>query len=153
MLNIIKNVLTEQEWRYIENDGVFKLDVEGENASWSSFLKYEDEDSFSYYGVIPSKVSEDKLSGISELISKLNFQLKIGSFEINLSGAEGAQRGQIMFKTYGIITKSLVDEQPQIAAEIVRKAIAFNMLTMDYYCGRIMKALYSDSINYDDILN
>lgn len=156
MQEIIKKVLEEYQWKYTENDGAFKVDVEGENSAWISFLRVENDDSVSYYSVLPVKVEEEKLEAISTLLLRINYVLRVGSFEINLSGtadSNNGQRGQIMFKTYGLITNDICKNFPDAAKEIVRRTIAFNMLTMDYYSKILLKAIYSDEINYDEIFN
>ena len=57
-----------------------------------------------------------------------------------------------MLKTYGIIPQKLPEQDSEAAADIVRKVIAYNMLTMDFYAKPILKAIYSDETNIDEIL-
>ena len=149
MKKIIKQVLGEFNWKYLEGDDVIKLDVEGESSSWSSFIRIESEDMFSYYSVLPAKAEPDRLGAMSELLLRINYSVRVGSFEINLS--DGGNKGQIMLKTYGIMPEKLADENSASAAEIVRKVIAYNMLTMDYYAKPLLKAIYSDEINFDEL--
>lgn len=150
MKKIIKQVLDEFNWRYLEGDDIIKLDVEGESSSWSSLVKLEDEEMFSYYSVLPAKAEKDRQAIISELLLRINYSVRVGSFEINLS--EGANNGQIMLKTYGIIPQKLKEQDSDSAAEIVRKVIAYNMLTMDFYAKLLLKTIYSDETNIDEIL-
>ncbi len=150
MKKIIKQVLDEFKWKYLEGEDVIKFDVEGETSSWSSFIKVEGDDLFSYYSVLPAKAEADRLSAMSELLLRINYALRVGGFEINLLDSAG--RGQIMLKTYGLIPDK-PEEDPGLAADIVRKAIAYNMLTMDYYAKPLLKAIYSDEINFEEILS
>ncbi len=150
MKKIIKQVLDELNWRYLEGDEVIKLDVEGENSSWSSFIRIESEDLFTYYSVLPVRAEPDRLGTVMELLLRINYSIRVGSFEINLS--DGASRGQIMLKTYGVMPEKLAESDPANAAEIVRKAVAYNMLTMDFYSKPLLKAIYSDEINIDELL-
>ncbi|MGN0596256.1 MAG: hypothetical protein ACI4J1_02870 [Ruminiclostridium sp.] len=150
MKKIIKQVLDGFNWKYLEGEDVIKLDVEGESSNWSSLVKIEDEEMFSYYSVIPAKADSDRLGIISELLLRINYSVRVGSFEINLS--DGANKGQIMLKTYGIIPQKLPEQDSEAAADIVRKVIAYNMLTMDFYAKPILKAIYSDETNIDEIL-
>lgn len=147
MQNIIKQVLDEQGWRYLENNGIYKIDVEGENSSWSSYIKSDEGDSFSYYSTVPVRANAENIMAICELVSQLNYQLKIGAFEINQSHDSDLQYGQILFKTYGIIPSEIKDEMIPTLKEIVQKAIAYNMLTMDRYVGIILKAIYTENNN------
>lgn len=149
MKKIIKQVLDEYKWKYLESEDVIKFDVEGETSSWSSFIKIEGDDFFSYYSVLPAKAEADRLSAMSELLLRLNYALRVGSFEINLS--DGPGRGQIMLKTYGLVPDK-PEENSGMTADIVRKAIAYNMLTMDYYAKPLLKAIYSDEPNFEEIL-
>lgn len=153
MQEIIKQVLDEYQWKYLESNGVYKIDVEGENSSWASFLRVENEDSFSYYSVLPVKAEAEKIQAVSELLLRLNYVIRVGSFEINLNTDENSQYGQIMFKTYGIVSEDIVKNTPDAAKEIVRRTVAFNMLSMDYYSKILLKAIYSDEINFDEIFN
>ena len=151
MKTLIKTVLDEYGWRYLEGEDSFKLDVDGENTSWISFLKLEDDEVFSYYSVLPAKAEEDLINSISELLLKINYIIKIGSFEINLS--DGAGRGQIMFKTYGLLPASLVKSNTSEASDLIRRTLAYNMLTMNFYSKSLLKAIYSGQIDLNEILN
>ncbi len=149
MKDLIKAVLDEQGWRYLESDNVIRLDVEGESSSWSSFFRLENDDGFSYYSILPVKVEEDKLSRVSELLHRINYTVRVGGFEIDLTDQS---RGQIMFKTYGLLTDTLIRENPNEAKEIIRRVTAYNMLTMDYYSKLLLKAIYNSEINIEEIL-
>ncbi len=150
MKRIIKRVLEEYSWKYLEDGNLIKLDVEGESSSWSSFFNIEGDGIFTYYSVLPAKAEPDRLRTMSELLLRINYTLRVGGFEINLSDGEG--RGQIMLKTYGMIPDKLLEENSAMAEEIVRSAAAFNMLTMDFYSKPLLKAIYSDEVNIDEIL-
>lgn len=153
MFEIVKQVFDEAGWKYLESDAVIKLDVDGQNSAWSSFLKLEDEDSFSYYSVLPAKAGEEKLTLCMELIQLINYSLKVGSFEMNISKAEDAQRGQILFKTYGLIGADIAKTSVEAAKSVIQKAVAYNMLTMDYYAPIFLKAIYGESKEAEKILS
>ncbi len=150
MEDLIKAVLDEQNWKYLESGGTIRLDVEGESASWSSFIRPENDGCFAYYSILPAKAEEERIKIISELIHRINFLVRIGDFEINLS--DGSARGQILFKTYGLITETLVKDNPDEAKEIIRRTIAYNMLTMDYYSKTLFKVIYGNENNIGEIL-
>ncbi|MGN1120698.1 MAG: YbjN domain-containing protein [Oscillospiraceae bacterium] len=151
MKELIKQVLEEYDWRYTENDSAIRVDVDGENSSWSSFLRPESEDSFSYYSVLPAKVEADAIAKVSELLHRINYAVRVGSFEINLT--ESPSKGQVMLKTYGLVTENLLKNDPAEVKEIIRRAIAYNMLTMDFYAKHILKAIYGGEVNFDSIFN
>lgn len=128
------NLLNKKEWRYIEKEGVIKIDVEGSNGTWPSFIKCLDEENkFLYYSLFPSKVPKEKASKIYEVISRINFGLKIGNFEY------GKELGEIHFKT----AIEFVGEECNVEA-MIEKAITTNILTTDEYMGLIMESIHGE---------
>lgn len=149
MTELIKQVLEEYNWKYSENGGVLRIEVDGENSSWSSFIRTEGDDSFSCYAVLPVKAENDTLTSVMKLLHDINYAVRIGSFEIGLSDGDG----QIMLKTCGILTEGLIKNDPGEAREIVRRVIAYNMLTMDFYARHIIKAICGGEVDIGTILN
>lgn len=151
MTDLIKQVLDEYDWKYAEGGGVIRIEVDGENSSWSSFIRPEGEDSFSYYAVLPVRAEADSADSVMRLLHGINYSVRVGSFE--MAPPEGQSGSQIMLKTYGLLTPGLISGDPAEAKEIVRRVIAYNMLTMDFYARHIIKAACGGEVELGEILN
>lgn len=151
MTDLIKQVLDEYNWKYAEGGGTIRVEVDGENASWSSFIRPEGEDSFSYYAVLPVRVEPDSTDSVMRLLHGINYSVRVGSFE--MAPPEEQSGSQIMLKTYGLLTEGLISGDPAEAKEIVRRVIAYNMLTMDFYAKYIIKAACGGQVELGEILN
>ena len=69
---------------------------------------------------------------ISELLTRANYGLNIGNFEMDFSD------GEVRYKT------SINVEGGQLTTTIVKKLVYANVLTLDKYFPSIMKVIYAD---------
>ena len=69
---------------------------------------------------------------MAEFISRANFGLMIGNFELNFDD------GEVRYKT------SLDVEDTAINFNLIKNLVYANITLMDHYYGGIMKVIYSD---------
>ena len=137
MSNPIKNtlmaVIKKNNWSYMERDEVVKIDVEGKNGSWSSFARCLGENrQFLYYSAVTSKVENQRKDIVVHILTRINYGLKIGNFEMDYD------TGEIHYKTAVQLGQDNVD------SEIIESQIILNILTMDEYLPVLMKAIHSE---------
>ncbi|OEF97108.1 YbjN domain-containing protein [Desulfuribacillus alkaliarsenatis] len=126
-------VIEKNNWNGTEREDIIKIDVDGQNGNWPTFARcLEDSRQFLFYSVLTSKVKEDRLDAIVHLITRINYGLKIGNFELDYD------TGELHFKTAVQLSEQAVDQG------IIEGQIIINILTMDEYLPIIMKTIYSD---------
>ena len=146
MTELIKQVLDEYGWKYAENAGTLRFEVDGESSNWACYITAEGSDSFSCYAIIPVRADKDSEESVMRLLHGINYAVRVGSFEYSQSG------GQVLFKTYGILTEELIRSSTAEAKEIIRRVVAYNMLAMDFYARHIIKAACGGEVDLEDIL-
>lgn len=131
----IKNIVNKNNWDYIENlkeigiEKMLAINVTTDNGQWVAVMRaIEEENRFICYSVFPIEISEDKRSKIIEVLTRMNYGLKMGNFEIEL------ESGELHFKT-GV-------QFPQDFEGNIEKwiedSIALNVVTMDKYFKELM---------------
>lgn len=145
MKEIIKKWLEKKKWAYMENESVLKLDVTGKNNAWSSFIKADENDCFSYFSVLPTRVPEERINFLLELVNRVNCKIWFGSFELMLD--EG--RGQIRLRTSAIIPETAGEE---ITDTVIEGTLGLNMAIMNAYISVFTKAIYSDSDRAEEFI-
>ena len=118
ILENVKKILDKNKWPYNElEDGNLYIDVLGKNGSWTSYTKIiEEEYQFNFYSSLNLKVPEEKIGKVMELITRINFSLKNGNFELNIDN------GELRFKTTISFAKEHFDEV------LIEKVPFFNKL-------------------------
>ncbi|WP_341878114.1 YbjN domain-containing protein [Defluviitalea saccharophila] len=130
----IKNIVIKNNWNYIENikelgiEKMLAISVTTDNGQWVLVIRaIEEENRLICYSVLPVEISEDKRFEAMEAITKINYGLKLGNFEIDLGS------GEIHFKT-GIQFPE--DFEGNIESWI-EDNIALNVATMDKYYNEL----------------
>ncbi|MCI8650164.1 MAG: YbjN domain-containing protein [Anaerotruncus sp.] len=92
LYDAIKNYLDEQEWRYNydEEDRYFSMGMNlKEVDSCRVYIQMRgSDDAFTIYSVLPVKAPEDKRSAVAEFITRANYGLIHGNFEMDYEDGE-----------------------------------------------------------------
>lgn len=144
---LLKKYLETKQWNYLEKDNVLKVDVSGNEFSWNSFLKVDEEYSFCYFSVLPAMVPQERRELFSSLLHQINCQIWFGDFEIVLTGDNA---GQVRLRTSTFLPPVATEETLLQLADL---SINMNMAAMNFYGPVLMKALYGNSLNAEDYLS
>lgn len=139
MKELITAYLGKNNWKFIDSGAVLKLDVDGDELSWTTLLKVDESESFCCFSLLPTKISEEKFGVILKMMNEINAGIWFGGFELI---TEGSAAGQARFRTSAFVPKS-ADEQT--STEIIENTISFNEAAMNRFAAEIIKANYSDS--------
>ena len=82
---------------------------------------------------IPNKVRPERRAACAELLSRLNFELMLGCFEMNYDD------GELRFRT------SVLLPGANITSGIVEHLVGFNLSTVDECLKSVLAVLYSDA--------
>jgi hypothetical protein len=84
----------EFEWEDTSDDEVIRAEVTGESGAWPCFVVAREKDSrCTVYSQVPWETPEERRADMAELLTRINFGLPLGNFEMDFSD------GEIRFKT------------------------------------------------------
>jgi hypothetical protein len=135
LFDTVVDYLTEDDWRFhvVKDETAVMLAFRGETGSWQCFGTVDDEKQwFTFYSILPSTVPEEKRVEVAEFITRANYGLVIGNFEMDYAD------GEVRYKT------SIDVEGGDLTSKMVENVIRANVMTMDRYFNGLMGVLYGD---------
>lgn len=136
ILDAAERFLTENEWPYVRHPDQPALvsGYEGENGKYELWIReVPGKETVLCYSFSPEPVPEENRAKAAALMTRMNWNLIIGNFEMNW------ESGEVRFKT----SADLRDIDP--ADKIIGRLIHANVLTMDHYLHELMKEVGGDS--------
>ena len=125
---------TDEEWNFlpVQGQSILQMGFMGKNGSWACYAQALDEyQRFSYHSVMESNVPEDKRQAVAEFLTRVNFGLFLGNFEMDFSD------GELRYKT------SIDVQDGALTQEMIRKLVYSNVMLMDKYLPGIMSVIYA----------
>jgi hypothetical protein len=138
----VVDYLNEDNWKFnvVKEDTALVLNFRGRSGSWQCFANTDEERQwFSFYSLLPSNVPEEKRAHLAEFITRANYGLVIGNFEMDFND------GEIRYKT------SIDVEGGDLTPKMIENLIQANLMTMDRYFRGFMEVMYGDQ-NPEDAL-
>jgi hypothetical protein len=124
IFQIVIEFFTKNDWSFLRLEGetILRLAFEGDNGQWKCYAKVREEhQQFIFYSICPINAPQEKCTAISEFISRANYGMTIGNFEIDFTD------GEIRYKT-GIDV-----EEDRLSFALVKRLVYTNVTTMDDY--------------------
>ncbi len=135
LFEAVVDYLTEDDWKFnvVKDDTALMLSFRGEAGSWQCFATVDEEKQwFTFYSILPSNVPEEKRVEIAEFITRANYGLVIGNFEMDYGD------GEVRYKT------SVDVEGGELTPKMIENLMRANLMTMDRYFAGVMGVLYGD---------
>jgi hypothetical protein len=135
MLKIITSVLERIGINYTTNETntVISFSVKAENTIFNCWIElYEDINRVLFYSRIGAIVPESKRLIVSELMTRINYDLFNGNFEMDFGS------GELRYKT------SINSEGSEINEQLIENLIDDNILIADDYFYTLMKGITTD---------
>ena len=129
------NFFRENDLSFLESEdnGALGLGVEGHNGRYTCYaISREKEQQMIFYSLFPVNVPEAKRLAIAEFITKANYGMMIGNFELDF------QDGEIRFKT------SIDVENDCLTSALIKNLVAANIAMMDRYMPGLMSVIYGN---------
>ena len=129
----LKRFFDEDEWQYSEIEGrpALSLSFAGKNGTWTCYARAEEEKQmFLFYSYCPVKASENKRPLLGDFITRANYGLFIGNFEMDYND------GEIRYKT------SIDVEGTEINSALIKRVVYDNLAVMDKYLPGVMSVIY-----------
>jgi hypothetical protein len=135
LFEAVVDYLTEDDWKFnvVKDDTALMLSFRGEAGSWQCFATVDEEKQwFTFYSILPSNVPEEKRVEIAEFVTRANYGLVIGNFEMDYAD------GEVRYKT------SVDVEGGELSPKMIENLMRANLMTMDRYFAGVMGVLYGD---------
>jgi hypothetical protein len=123
----------EDEWPYsqVQDKPALSMGFSGKNGSWTCFARAEEEkEIFLFYSYAPVKAPEDKRPLIADFMTRANYGMYIGNFELDFND------GEIRYKT------SIDVEGDRLSSPLIKRLVYANVGVMDKYLPGIMSVIY-----------
>nr|WP_246844490.1 YbjN domain-containing protein [Hydrocoleum sp. CS-953] len=133
----VVNFFIEDDWQFakLETEPTLRLAFQGKNGKWDCYAKArEQQQQFAFYSVCPINVPENKHQPIIEFITRANYGMIIGNFELDFTD------GEIRYKT-GIDV-----EGDRLSFALIKQIVYANVMMMDEYLPGI-QAILSENLS------
>lgn len=133
ILDTVVQFFKEDNWKYQQLEGrpALKLGFQGDNGSWNCYAQAREEpEQFMFYSILDTNVPPDKRAAVAEFLTRANYGLYIGNFEMDYSD------GEVRYKT------SIIVKGDRLTPALVKNLVYLNVLMMDKYFPGIMSVVY-----------
>jgi hypothetical protein len=122
----------DENWPYeqLDESPILVLECEGENGRWHCLAEVRERESqFLFYSLCPYDIPVELIQPMESFISRANFGLIIGNFEID------SDEGEVRYKT------SIDTSGSRLDAPLIRQLVYANVITMDRYLPGILMVI------------
>jgi hypothetical protein len=133
MVNSVKKFLKEQEWEFSKSDkgNIFTFGVSLENGNFQCLIDVNPErEQLMIYSFCGSNCPIKKIPSLTEILNKINYQLFLGSFEVD------PEDGEVRFKT------STYFDNIKPSSGFVASYVIPNIFAMDKHLPIIMRFIH-----------
>ena len=135
VFDAIANFFKEDEWEFSQLEGqpILQMGFTGDNGNCmcqAQAVENEEAAQFLFYSVCPVKVPEDRLLAVAQFLTRANYGIVIGNFELDLDD------GEIRYKT------SIDVKDDRLSSALCKQLVYTNLVMMDRYLPGIMAVIY-----------
>jgi hypothetical protein len=135
ILDIATTFFKEDGWPFqqLEGQPILQIGFQGDNGQWTCFAQAREEQAqFVFYSVCAAKAPEARRPALAEFLTRANYGLIIGNFELDWGD------GEVRYKT------SIDVEGDRLTPALVKQMTYANVVMMDRYLPGIMRVIYGD---------
>ena len=115
----------------MEGRPIISTGYRGDNGTWRCYAQArEEEEQFIFYSVLDTHITEDRRLAVSEFLTRANYGLIIGNFELDFTD------GEVRCKT------SISVKGEQLTKDLIEPMVYINVAMMDRYMPGIMRVAY-----------
>lgn len=129
----IISFFTDDDWQFIklQSEPALRMVFQGENDKWACYAKAkEEQQQFVFYSFCPIAAPDDKRPAIAEFLTRANYGMTIGNFELDYTD------GEIRYKT------SIDVEGERLTSALIRSIVYTNVTMMDAYLPGIQVVIH-----------
>ncbi len=138
MLNLqsaLNEFFEQEEWdfHFVENAGIVRMNFAGDSGNWACLAQArEPHQQVVFYSICPLRVPEAKRAAMSEFLTRVNYGVVIGNFEMDLDD------GEVRYKT----SLDLEDvTEPAVLPALLGHIVYANVAAMDRYLPGMMAVI------------
>ena len=142
--DVIKKILDGgydgNTWKYQQYEDIYfvgGISLPGGKVSDIKFLLKADEDHISCYHIFPIRVSEERRAAVCEFITRANFGLKYGNFEMDFND------GELRYKL--LLTEHNFRRKDSIALANMKRLMFIGMQSWVRYGNSIVDIMFGQS--------
>lgn len=135
LFDIVTAFFAADNWPIYNSEDTTDLQLafQGNNGQWSCYAKVnEARREFMFYSLCPVTAPADKRLAMAEFLTRANYGLTIGNFEMDFD------IGEIHYKT------SIDVEGDRLSMALVRQLVYANVMIVDQYLPGIMAVIYGN---------
>lgn len=138
----VRDYLTADGWphRELPDSAGIEVGYQGENGRWPVYVLTDDDVGLCIvYSMSPVQVPEDARAAVCEFLTRINYGLTVGGFEMDLAD------GEVRFRTSVAVGEAVVP------VEIIHRLLHLNVLAMDRHLPGLL-ALVADASDVEGAL-
>lgn len=142
LTSAVQNFFNEDDWEYIASDGgsILQMAFQGEEYRWNCIAQVREEDhQFLFYSLLPIELPPERYGAMAEFITRANYGLVLGNFEMDFSD------GEVRYKT------SIDVEGDRLSYALINQLVYVNVLTVDQYLPGLLAIAQSNASPTDAI--
>jgi hypothetical protein len=139
---LLSSFLDQDEWfpRRIDGKYAYSMSYSGKNGDLRCYAIIRvDLEEFLFYAVAPVKVPEMDRLAVAEFLTRANYGLRIGNFELDYSDGEVRYKSSIDF------------EGQNLTSDFIRNAIYPAVHTMDRYLPGLLRVSFGGATPHEAI--
>lgn len=138
----MKDFFVQDNWKFYEMQDVpvLMMIFSGKHGRWTCYAQArETQEQFVFYSVCPVNATPERLPQVVEFITRANYGMIIGNFELDYND------GEIRYKT------SIDVEGAEFPPQLVKQVVYANVVVLDRYFEGLMRVLYADANPAEEI--
>jgi len=135
IFEVVCTFFEEDDWNFevIEDGEILRLEVSLDNGNYECYaIADEEAKTFRFYSIAPIKVPKSKRKEIADFLTRVNYGLILGNFELDMDD------GEVRYKT-GNCQNNMA-----LSFEALKHLVYLNVTILDQYFLGIMKVTYGD---------
>ena len=136
IFNAIVEFFEEDEWdfHWMEGLPVLNMGFTGKSGKWLCYAQArEEQEQFVFCSVCPINAPEESRASVAEFITRANYGMIIGNFEMDYAD------GEIRYKT------SIDVEGDTLSHPLIKQMVYANVIIMDRYLSGLMRVIYGNA--------
>ena len=132
----LADFFTGDDWspEQVEDQPVLSMNFEGENGSWTCLaFAYDDHERVLFASVLPVEIPEEKRLEAAEYLTRANFGMEIGNFDMDFAN------GTAQFRT------SIDVEGGELTPKMIQNLAYLNVTVSDQYLPGLVMVIEGDA--------
>jgi hypothetical protein len=136
LLEPVLHFFTTEDWQFtkLQGEPTLAMAFQGQHGRWNCYAKVREEQrQFVFYSLCPIAIPKPKRSKIAEFLTRANYGMTIGNFELDFND------GEIRYKT------SIDVEGDRLTPALIKRLVYTNVAMMDEYLPGIQAVLAGET--------